>query len=418
MLQRFPDGATGKSFYQKRIPAGAPEWLESTTVSTPNGTTSNALVVADIAHVVWAVNIGCLGLHLWPYLAADPAHADELRIDLDPTTGIGFDEVRAVALLCRDVLEELGLRGYPKTTGNNGLHVYLRLEARWDSVQVRAAAVALARELERRFPDLITANWWKEERGQPRLRRLQPERAAQDRLRRLVRPAPHGRAGLDAPHLAGGRDGGARRSDHPQRARPGAPPRRPVGGHRHRDRSRSSPCSRWPRATGRPACTTHRGRRSTPRCPTNRPAWPRAGRRRPDAVEPLDALNRIAFRLERGGADTYKVRAFRHAARAVAGVDARAASARWPRPGGCRASRASGSPRPRSSPRPSTARCPTVLTKLEETPDDLELDGAGGGSSWAPSAATATPTPTGPTAAAPSTKWPRRRATSATSTWC
>ena len=166
MLQRFPEGATGKSFYQKRIPAGAPEWLQSTAVSTPNGTTSNALVVADIAHVVWAVNIGCLGLHLWPYLAADPVHADELRIDLDPTTGIGFEEVRAVALLCRDVLDELGLRGYPKTTGNNGLHVYLRLEARsWDAVEVRAAAVALARELERRFPDLITANWWKEERG-------------------------------------------------------------------------------------------------------------------------------------------------------------------------------------------------------------------------------------------------------------
>ena len=134
MLQRFPDGATGKSFYQKRIPAGAPDWLQSTTVSTPNGTTSNALVVADMAHVVWAVNIGCLGLHLWPYQAGDPAHADELRIDLDPTTGIGFDEVRAVALLCRDVLEELGLRGYPKTTGNTGLHVYLRLQPRWDSV--------------------------------------------------------------------------------------------------------------------------------------------------------------------------------------------------------------------------------------------------------------------------------------------
>ena len=134
-------------------------------MSTPNGTTSNALVVADIAHVVWAVNIGCLGLHLWPYLAADPDHADELRIDLDPVKGIGFEEVRAVALLCRDVLAELGLRSYPKTTGNNGLHVYLRLEPLWDSIAVRAAAVALARELERRFPDLITANWWKEERG-------------------------------------------------------------------------------------------------------------------------------------------------------------------------------------------------------------------------------------------------------------
>src|SRR6202034_1619371 len=136
----------------KRIPAGAPDWLQSTTVSTPNGTTSNALVVADIAHVVWAVNIGCLGLHLWPYVAADSAHADELPIRIPPTTGIGCEEVRAVALLCRGVLEELGLRGYPKTTGNNGLHVYLRLEPRWDSVQVRAAAVALARQPERRLP--------------------------------------------------------------------------------------------------------------------------------------------------------------------------------------------------------------------------------------------------------------------------
>jgi DNA ligase D len=165
LLQRFPDGATGKSFYQKRIPAGAPDWLQSTTVATPNGTTSNALVVADIAHVIWAVNYGCLGLHLWPYKAADPDHADELRIDLDPTTGLGFDDIRAAALRCRDFLQELGLRGYPKTTGSHGLHIYLRLQPRWDSIQVRAAAVALARELERRFPDNITANWWKEERG-------------------------------------------------------------------------------------------------------------------------------------------------------------------------------------------------------------------------------------------------------------
>ncbi|HTU39245.1 MAG TPA: ATP-dependent DNA ligase, partial [Acidimicrobiales bacterium] len=109
--------------------------------------------------------IGCIGLHLWPYLAADPAHADELRIDLDPTKGIGFDEVRAAALRCRDLLDELGLESYPKTTGSNGLHVYVGLEPRWDSVEVRAAAVALARELARRFPEDITAEWWKEERG-------------------------------------------------------------------------------------------------------------------------------------------------------------------------------------------------------------------------------------------------------------
>lgn len=165
LLQRFPDGATGKSFYQKRIPTGAPDWLHSTTVSTPNGTTSNALVVEDLAHVVWAVNYGCLGLHLWPYKATDPDHADELRIDLDPTTGLGFDDIRATALRCRDVLDELGLRGYPKTTGSHGLHIYLRLQPRWDSIDVRTAAVALARELERRYPDDVTANWWKEERG-------------------------------------------------------------------------------------------------------------------------------------------------------------------------------------------------------------------------------------------------------------
>lgn len=166
MLQRFPNGATGPSFFQKRVPSGAPSWLQTTTVTTPNGTTSNALVVADIAHVAWAVNLGCLGLHLWPYLAADPAFADELRIDLDPQPGVGFDEVRASAFHCRDLLAELGLVGYPKTTGNRGLHVYLRLEARWDATAVRAAAVAFARELERRYPALVSANWWKEERGE------------------------------------------------------------------------------------------------------------------------------------------------------------------------------------------------------------------------------------------------------------
>ncbi|HEX3841107.1 MAG TPA: non-homologous end-joining DNA ligase [Acidimicrobiales bacterium] len=165
MLQRFPNGATGKSFFQKRVPSGAPSWLETTTVATPNGTTSNALVVADIAHVLWAVNLGCLGLHLWPYRAADPDHADELRIDLDPQPGVDFDGVREAAFHCRDLLDELGMACYAKTTGNRGLHVYLRLEPRWNSTEVRAAAVAVARELERRHPTLITANWWKEERG-------------------------------------------------------------------------------------------------------------------------------------------------------------------------------------------------------------------------------------------------------------
>jgi DNA ligase D-like protein (predicted polymerase) len=166
MLQRFPDGALGKSFFQKRVPAGAPDWLQTVEVSTVNGTTSRALVVADMAHVIWAVNIGCLGFHLWPFRVDDPDYADELRIDLDPQPGVGFEEVREAAGCVKELLDELGIIAYPKTSGNRGLHVYSRLEPRWNSIEVRAAAVALARELARRRPDLITANWWKEERGE------------------------------------------------------------------------------------------------------------------------------------------------------------------------------------------------------------------------------------------------------------
>ena len=165
LMQRFPGGAEGKSFFQKRVPESAPDWLETTIVSTPNGTTSRALVLADMAHVAWAVNLACLGFHVWPYLSDRPEATDELRLDLDPQPGVGFEEVRAAAAEVRGLLDELGIAGYPKTTGNRGLHVYVRLEPRWDSYDVRRAAVAAARELERRRPELITAAWWKEERG-------------------------------------------------------------------------------------------------------------------------------------------------------------------------------------------------------------------------------------------------------------
>jgi DNA ligase D len=165
LMQRFPHGAEGKSFFQKRVPENTPDWLQTTIVTTPNGTTSRALVLADMAHVTWAVNLACLGFHVWPYLSDRPDVTDELRLDLDPQPGVGFDEVRAAAAEVRRLLDELGIAGYPKTTGNRGLHVYVRLEPRWDSYQVRAAAVAAARELEHRRPELITAAWWKEERG-------------------------------------------------------------------------------------------------------------------------------------------------------------------------------------------------------------------------------------------------------------
>ncbi len=165
LMQRFPNGAGGSSFFQKRVPGNAPEWLETTTVETVSGTPSRALVAADLAHVAWAVNLGCLGFHVWPYRAEDPAHADELRIDLDPFGKTDFTHVRAAAAEIKTLLDEKGIVGFPKTTGNRGLHVYVRLQPRWDSYQVRFAAVALARELARRRPDVLTDAWWKEERG-------------------------------------------------------------------------------------------------------------------------------------------------------------------------------------------------------------------------------------------------------------
>ena len=165
LMQRFPDGASGKNFFQKRVPKGAPEWLETTTMSTPNGTTSNAMVAADIAHLAWAAHMGCLGFHPWPLRASNPGVTDELRIDLDPSPGIDFDDIRRAAFAVKELFDELGLSSYPKTTGSRGLHIFVPLEPRWDSYQVRLAAVALARELERRNPDTLTAAWWKEERG-------------------------------------------------------------------------------------------------------------------------------------------------------------------------------------------------------------------------------------------------------------
>ncbi len=165
LLERYPDGAGGKSFFQKRVPANTPGWLQTTTVATVNGTTSQALVAADIDHVLWAVNLGCLGFHVWPYLAVDPDHTDELRIDLDPSPGVDFGHICQAGHELRRLYTELGITAYPKTTGSRGLHIYVRLAPQWDSYQVRSAAVATARELERRRPDLITAAWWKEERG-------------------------------------------------------------------------------------------------------------------------------------------------------------------------------------------------------------------------------------------------------------
>jgi DNA ligase D len=165
LLQRFPNGVTGSNFFQKRIPDSAPEWLQTTTVSTPNGTESRAIVMADIAHVLWAANLGCLGFHPWPYRAHDPDNTDELRIDLDPSPGVTFPMVQEAALDVRRFLDDNGISSFVKTTGNRGLHVYVRVEPGWDSFGTRQAAVAVARALAAARPDLVTDKWWKEERG-------------------------------------------------------------------------------------------------------------------------------------------------------------------------------------------------------------------------------------------------------------
>ena len=164
LLQRFRTGSRAVVL-PEADPDSAPGWLVTTTVATVNGTESRAIVMADLAHVLWAANQGCLGFHPWPYRAATPQDTDELRIDLDPSPGVTFDMVREAAAEVRTFLEEVGIVAFPKTTGNRGLHLYARVEPGWDSLAVRQAAVSVARAMEARRPDLVTAAWWKEERG-------------------------------------------------------------------------------------------------------------------------------------------------------------------------------------------------------------------------------------------------------------
>ena len=164
VLKRFVNGAEGEAFWQKRAPANKPDWLDSVVLSFPSGRTAEEVVVTDAAGLAWVVNLGCIDLNPHPVRAADLDHPDELRVDLDPVPGIGWSQIVSVALVARQVLADVGLTGWPKTTGSRGLHVYARIQPRWTFPQVRRAAVALAREIERRVPADATSRWWKEER--------------------------------------------------------------------------------------------------------------------------------------------------------------------------------------------------------------------------------------------------------------
>ena len=164
VLKRFVDGAEGQPFYQKRAPTNTPDWLRTVTLSFPSGRTAEEIVVDDAAGLAWIVNLGCLELHPHAVRAGDLDHPDELRLDLDPVPGVGWDDVRRVALETQALLGELGLRGWPKTSGSRGMHVNVRIQQRWSFTEVRRAALAFAREIERRVPGIATSRWWKEER--------------------------------------------------------------------------------------------------------------------------------------------------------------------------------------------------------------------------------------------------------------
>ncbi len=164
-LKRHPDGAEGEAIYQKRVPEKRPDWIETARVTFPSGRHADELCVTELAQVVWAVNLATIDFHPWPSRRSHVENPDELRIDIDPQPGTGFAEGKRVAAVVREVLEELGFTGWPKTSGNRGIHVACRIEPRWTFPEVRRCALAFAREVERRLPKLVTTAWWKEERG-------------------------------------------------------------------------------------------------------------------------------------------------------------------------------------------------------------------------------------------------------------
>jgi DNA ligase D-like protein (predicted polymerase) len=163
-LKRFVNGAEGQAFFQKRAPTSRPEWIETVELAFPSGRTAEEIVLHDAAQLAWIINLGCIDLNPHPVRAGDLDHPDELRVDLDPVPGVSWAQIRDVAMVTRDVLKDFGLVGWPKTSGSRGMHVYCRIEPRWTFPEVRRAAVALAREVERRAPSIATSRWWKEER--------------------------------------------------------------------------------------------------------------------------------------------------------------------------------------------------------------------------------------------------------------
>ena len=293
-MKRFVNGIMEEPIWQKRVPQKVPDWLQTATVDFPSGRTAEELVANDEAHLVWAVNLGVIDFNPWPSRRGDLDHPDELRVDLDPTPGITWDAVRRTAMVVRDVLAEHGLRGYPKTSGSKGIHVNVRIEPEWDFLEVRRAALAMAREVERRAPDLATTKWWKEERHGVFVDYNQNARDRTVASGYSVRPTPDARVSCalawdEVP------DAEPERLPDRQRARAAAHGRRPRGRHRPPRRlARPAARPRAPRRGGRArrrslaAALPQAARRAQarPAEPRPRPPHPARPRRRPAAGRP------------------------------------------------------------------------------------------------------------------------------------
>ena len=231
VLKRYVDGAAGKPFFQKRVPDSAPPWLETAEVTFPSGRSARELLPNNAAHLVWGVNLGVIDWNPWPVRQQDPDHPDELRVDLDPTPEASWDEVRRVAMVVNDVLADHGLTGFPKTSGSRGIQVNVRIHPEHGFIEVRRAAIALAREVERRAPELATSKWWKEERHGVFVDYNQNARDRTVASAYSVRPTPDARVStpLSWDEVPGGR---ARRTAHRHRARTRGRSRRSQRGDR------------------------------------------------------------------------------------------------------------------------------------------------------------------------------------------
>ena len=304
-LKRHPDGVEGEAIYQKRVPEKRPDWIETATVTFPSGRTADELCVTEVAQVAWAANLATIDFHPWPSRRADVEHPDELRIDVDPQPGTDFADGKRVAALVHEVLDELGYVGWPKTSGNRGIHIACRIEPKWGFREVRRCALAFAREVERRMPDLVTTAWWKEERGEKVF--IDYNQNARDRTIASAYSVRRGRTGR-CPRRSHGRSWtrSRRRTSRWRRCPPGS---RSAATFRPGSTTPSATCasSRSGSSARRPRESARRRiHRTSRRCRASRRACSRHARRRRRTDESFPDMRRrlTPGRVRRGPAES------------------------------------------------------------------------------------------------------------------